>query len=72
MAVMVGGMFARVVGVMMMMVNVVVRAFMIVVMIMRMVGSARVLMIGNDRRRLAGLEIKQRCFAVLASAIRAH
>ncbi|MFZ1150098.1 MAG: hypothetical protein WAR76_10240 [Xanthobacteraceae bacterium] len=72
MAVMIGGMFARVVGVMMMMVNVVVRACMIVVMIMRMVGSARVLMIGNDRRRLAGLEIEHCGFAVLASAIRAH
>jgi len=71
MAVMIGGIFARVVGVMMMM-NVVVRACMIVVMIMRMVGSACVLMIGNDRRRLAGLQIKQCCFATLASAIRAH
>jgi hypothetical protein len=72
MAMMIGGMLARVVGVMVMMVNVVVRACMIVVVIMRMVGSASVLMIGSDRRRLAGLQIKQCCFAVLASAIRAH
>jgi hypothetical protein len=67
---MIGGMFVQVLRVMMTMVNVVVRARMI--MIMRIVGSACVLMIGGDRRRLAGLQIKQCCFATLASAIRAH
>jgi hypothetical protein len=70
MTVMFGGMFARVMVVMMTMV--VVRAGMIVVVIMRMVRSACVPMIGSDRRRLPGLQIKQCCFATLASAIRAH
>jgi len=55
---MTSGMFVQVVRVMMTMVNVVVRARIIMVMIMRIVGSACVLMIGGDRRRLAGLQIK--------------
>src|SRR6516162_1171969 len=67
MAAMIGGIFTRVV-VLMMTVSVV----MLLVMIMRMVGCTRVLMIGSDRRRLASLQIEHCCFAVLASAIRAH
>jgi hypothetical protein len=70
--VMIGGMFARVVSVMMMMMSVVIGPNMFLVVIMRMVGSACVLMIGSDCHRLAGLQIKQCCFAILTSAIRAH
>jgi hypothetical protein len=77
-AVMLGGMFARIVIVVMTMMNVVMRAcmrvivIMIVIVILGIVGSACVLMIASDRRRLAGLQIKQCCFAILASTIRAH
>jgi hypothetical protein len=75
-AVMLGGMFARIVIVVMTMMNVVMRACMrvivIVIVILGIVGSACVLMIASDRRRLAGLQIKQCCFAILASTIRAH
>ena len=56
MAVMIDGIFARVV-VLMMMVSVIMRLVMIVIVIMivRMVGGTGVLMIGSDRRRLASL-----------------